>query len=80
MRQNVPRYTTSLITNSDNNMLLRLAHCYFNWRGVCRIPAFGRGRGVLALDDGLDAVSEELADYIFEVGEDVGEGGGEVAC
>ena len=61
-------------------MLLRLAHCYFNWRGVCRIPAFGRGRGVLALDDGLDAVSQELADYIFEVGEDVGEGGGEVAC
>jgi hypothetical protein len=44
------------------------------------IPSFGRGRGVLALDDGLDAVSEELADYIFEVGEDVGEGGGEVAC
>ena len=56
-------------------MLLRLAHCYFNWRGVCRIPAFGRGRGVLALDDGLDAVSEELADYIFEVGEDVRECG-----
>jgi hypothetical protein len=61
-------------------MLWRLAHCNFNWRGVCGIPSFGRGRGVLALDDGLDAISEELADYIFEVGEDVGEGGGEVAC
>jgi hypothetical protein len=47
---------------------------------MCWIPSFGRGRGVLTLDDGLDAVSEELANYIFEVGEDIGEGGGEVAC
>jgi hypothetical protein len=75
MRQNIARYTTPLITNSDNNMLWRLTHCYFNWWGMCWIPTFGTGRGVLALDDGLDAVSQELADYIFEVGEDVRECG-----
>lgn len=50
------------------------------------LAAGGGGLGVglflqlgLAVDDGLDRVAEELADDVLEVGEDVGEAGGEVA-
>lgn len=51
-------------------MLLRLADRYFD-RGHFSAPT--------VFDGGLDAVAEELADDVFEVREDVREGGVEVA-
>lgn len=57
-------------------MLRCLAHCDFDcWR--CPFPS--SWRGFLTLNDGLDAVPQELADYVFKMREDVGECGVEVA-
>ena len=53
-------------------MLWCFAHCDFNWWDGPIIA------GVF-FDGGLDAVSEELADYVFEVGENVGKCGVEVS-
>ena len=44
-----------------------------------RRPFPSSRRGFLTLNDGLDAVPQELANYIFKMREDVGECGVEVA-
>lgn len=62
MRQDIARYATSLVTDTDNDMLRRLADCDFDrwWRGIGSIS-----RALLSFNNGLNAVSEKLADYIF---------------
>lgn len=70
MRQYVARYTTSLVTDTDDDMLRRLTDCDLDgWgRGISSIS-----RALLPLNDSLDTVSKKLADYIFKMGEDVRE-------
>jgi hypothetical protein len=75
VRQDVPRDATPLVGDADYNVLRGFADRDFDggrgWWG---------GRALLLLlDDGLDGVPQELADDIFEVVEDVWEGGVEVA-
>jgi hypothetical protein len=64
------------IRYSDDDVLLGFAYCDFDGRGR-------RGRVVglflVALDDSLDGVAQELTDNVFEVAEDVGEARAEVA-
>jgi len=59
-----------LVGDADYYVLGRFADCYFYWGWWVRE---GFGGGFLSFDDGLDAVSEEFTDDVFEVGEDVGE-------
>lgn len=75
MRKYIPRNPTSLIRDSYNNMLLRLTNRDFNRRRLNRRSWYC----ALFFHDGLDGVTEEFPDYVFDVGEDVGKGGVEVA-
>jgi hypothetical protein len=72
MRQDIPRNASPLITNTYNNMLRSLTNRNLNRR---QLPIARRA----VFECCLYAVSEQFADYVFEVREDVGECCGEVA-
>lgn len=72
MRQNIARYTASLVADSDNDMLRRFAYRDFDRRWCYRHP-FTPSFTFLTLYDPLEAVAQELADDVLEVREDVGE-------
>ena len=61
-----------MVGYADYDVLGCFAHGYFDWgRGFRRVV-------FVVVDDGLDGVAKEFTDNVFEMGEDVGEGGGEV--
>ena len=72
--QHIPRYATSLVRHTDDNMLRRLAHRNFNRRYLSFKPS-----SFLLLNNCLDGVSKQLADDVFEMRENVWECGIQVA-
>jgi hypothetical protein len=63
MRENISRNATALITNPDNDMLWCLTYRDLDWRW--RRPSCRGPRRLLVLHAGLDAIPQQLADYIF---------------
>jgi hypothetical protein len=62
MREDISWDPTSLVTDSNDHMLWCLTDRHLNWWRFL-IPS--SGMCLLTLDDGLDAVSQQLADDVF---------------
>jgi hypothetical protein len=70
MGQDISGYSPTLITDSNYNMLWSFTDCDFDcWKSL--FPS--SWRGFLTLNNSLNTVSEEFANYVFEVREDVWE-------
>lgn len=74
MREVLARDAAAAVRDADDGVLRRLADGDLDGRRLAQRPL-----ALVALDDGVHRVAEELADDVLEVVEDVGEAGGEVA-
>ena len=72
MRKDLPRDASTLIGDSDDDVLRRFADQDLDRRWVARIVSS-------SFDDSLDRVPQQLADDVLQVAQDVGERGLEVA-
>jgi hypothetical protein len=64
MWQDVSGYSASLIADSNYDMLWSLANSDFNRRWLA-FPS--SRRGFLTLNNGLDTIPEQLADYVLKM-------------
>lgn len=72
--EDVSWYAAALVGDADYDVLSCFANSdFYGWRGG------GFSFSLLLFDDGLNAVPEKLANDVFEVGQDVGEGRIDVA-